>query len=92
MANEVKYIFPEDLPENDQFHYIATMMDDIETNTHGELIFGFNPTFKGFLVEIFEHEEGDEDTWENWDGLELIEWYNAKTLKDVFDYLMERYV
>ena len=86
------YTFPEDKSEEDQFHYVSTLMDQIESETYGELTFTFNPTFKGFAVEIFEHEEGEEDTWENWNGLELVDWYNCKTIKEVFEFLLERYL
>ena len=92
MADEVKYEFPEEATEEDQFHYISTMMDDIEESTCGELTFGFDPSFRGYCVEIFEHADEDDPDIDSWNGLELVDFYNAKTLKDVFDFLVERYV
>lgn len=90
--NNTSYIFPSTASDEEQFHYVATLMDMIEDEMHGELLFAFAPKFKGYLVEIFEHEEGSEDEWENHDGLELVEWYDADTIKDVFDFLERRFL
>lgn len=91
MSNtEVKYVFPE-VTEEEQFDYIANMMDAIEESTMNELVFKIDTNYKNeWMVEIYEHaEEDDEDSF---DSLEMVDWYTGKNLKEVFDFLMERYV
>lgn len=87
MKNTTEYKFPTNANESEQFDYICSMIEDIEENTCGELIFGIGVDFKGhFHVEIFEHPE-DEDE-EN----ELVDWYVGKNGKELFDFLMDKYL
>ena len=87
---EVKYVFPEG-SEEVQFNYITDMMDGIEESTMNELVFKIDINCKQeWMVEIYEHSEEDNDG--SFDSLELVDWYKGKNLKEVFDFLMERYV
>jgi len=87
MTSTVEYKFPAGADESAQFEYVCFMMDDVEENTSGELIFNVDVDYQGhFHVEIYEHpEEEDEDN-------ELVDWYVGKTIKDVYDFLMEKYL
>lgn len=87
MSEAVTYKFPEEADESAQFEYVCFMMDNVEENTCGELIFSIDVDYQGhFHVEIHEHPE-DEDE-EN----ELVDWYVAKTIKEVYDFLMDKYL
>ena len=91
MSNsEVKYSLPQG-SEEEQFDYIADMMDAIEESTMNELVFKIDTNYKNeWMVEIYEHaEEDDEDSF---DSLEMVDWFTGKNLKEVFDFLVERYV
>lgn len=90
MISKEAYVFPEG-SEEVQFDYIANMMDEIEESTMNELVFKIDTNYKQeWMVEIYEHaEEDDEDSF---DSLEMVDWYTGKNLKEVFDFLMERYV
>lgn len=87
MSSTVEYKFPADADESAQFEYVCFMMDDVEESTHGELTFAIDIDYKGhFHVEIFEHPEDiDEEK-------ELVDWYIGKTIKDVYDFLMDKYL
>jgi len=92
MVNEVKYVFPENLSEDEQFDYVSNMMDAIEESVFHELVFKIDINYnKTWMVEIYEHAE-DQDEDSSFNDLELVDWFNGQTLKDVFDKLMERYV
>ncbi|AMM43655.1 hypothetical protein FDG95_gp090 [Pectobacterium phage vB_PcaM_CBB] len=90
MTSKEAYVFPEG-SEEVQFDYVANMMDEIEESTMNELVFKIDTNYKQeWMVEIYEHaEEDDEDSF---DSLEMVDWYTGKNLKEVFDFLMERYV
>lgn len=90
MISKEAYVFPEG-SEEVQFDYISNMMDEIEESTMNELVFKIDTNYKQeWMVEIYEHaEEDDEDSF---DSLEMVDWYTGKNLKEVFDFLMERYV
>ncbi|UYE98504.1 hypothetical protein XbC2_75 [Xanthomonas phage XbC2] len=91
MANEVQFVFPEDQSEEVQFDYISDMMDAIEESTFHELVLKIDINYKKeWMIEIYEHAE--EDDRDSFDSLEMVDWYTGKTLKDVFDYFMERYI
>jgi hypothetical protein len=92
MANEVKYVFPDELSEDEQFEYVSNIMDTIEESTFNELVFKIDINFnKTWMVEIYEHAE-DQDEDSSFNDLELVDWFNGKSLKEIFDKLMERYV
>lgn len=90
--NKEQYSFPTELSEEEQFEYVSNMMDDIEESVFNELVFKIDINYnKTWMVEIYEHaEESDEDS--SFNDLELVDWFNGKSLKDVFDKLMVRYV
>ncbi|AFC21536.1 hypothetical protein GAP32_088 [Cronobacter phage vB_CsaM_GAP32] len=91
-TNKEKYALPEG-SEEVQFDYIANMMDEIEESTFNELVFKIDTNYKNeWMVEIYEHADEDETDDCSFDDLEMVDWYTGKSLKDVFDFLMERYV
>lgn len=91
MVNVVQYVFPEHLSEDEQFEYVCKLMDSIEESTHNELVFKIDITHnKMWMVEIYEHSEEHDDS--SFSDLELVDWFNGQTLKEVFDKLMESYV
>lgn len=87
---EIKqYVFPEG-SEEEQLGYLSDMMDEIEESTFNELVFKIDVNYKQeWMLEIYEHAEEDNDSF---DSLEMVDWYTGKSLKDVFDFLVERYV
>lgn len=90
MISKEAYVFPEG-SEEEQFDYVAKIMDDIEDSTFHELVFKIDTNYKNeWFVEIFEHAEDDDE--DSFDSLEMVDWYKGKNLKEVFDFLMERYV
>lgn len=92
MMNKI-YIFDNALDLKEQLEYIGNMMADIETKYYNELIFHFDSTYNGYIVEIFEHaDELEDDEVDSWDGLELVDTFVSSNLKEVFDFLMRKYI
>lgn len=90
MVEKVQYTFPEG-DEEVQFNYISDMMDAVEESTYNDLVLKIDTNYKNeWFLEIYEYAE--EDDRETFDSLELVDWYNGQTLKDVFDFLVERYL
>lgn len=77
------------LPSNESEHlsYIYDLMDIAEQQTHNELSMTINRVYTGdFHLEVYEYPELEDDE------MELVDWYTGKTLEDMFNYLMERYL
>lgn len=92
MMNKI-YIFDNSLDLNGQMEYIGNMMADIEIKYYNELIFQFDRTYNGYIVEIFEHaDELEDDEVNSWDGLELVDNFVSSNLKEIFDFLMRKYI
>lgn len=90
MVEKVEYTFPEG-DEEVQFNYISDMMDAVEESTYNDLVLKIDTNYKNeWFLEIYEYAE--EDDRETFDSLELVDWYTGQTLKDVFDFLVERYL
>lgn len=90
MVEKVEYTFPEG-DEEVQFNYISDMMDAVEESTYNDLVLKIDTNYKNeWFLEIYEYAE--EDDQETFDSLELVDWYTGQTLKDVFDFLVERYL
>lgn len=77
--------YPETASYEDQFQFVCTIMDMIE-DANGELSFSIDCTVGGFSVEIYESGDSEDE------DKELIDWYRCRTIKEVFVFLVEKYL